>query len=213
MPGVWELERQNLVQVAILHVETATVAWAFGLRNLIIPGPSILPIAGMPYDHARNTACKIALERGCPWLFFLDSDVVPPADAILRLLSRNKPIISGVYCRRSPPHGLPVFIKDGKWGGGWRDNALVEADVVGAGCLLIHRSVLETLPPLDEARGKRWFDWRSDMGGMSEDFEFCNAARRAGHKIVVDTSVQCRHIGMCEAGLNSLKPLETVPVS
>jgi hypothetical protein len=69
MPGAWEL--QPTVLCAILHTETTTLAWSFGLRNLIIPGP-ILPIAGQPFDHARNTACYECLKNGFDYLFFLE---------------------------------------------------------------------------------------------------------------------------------------------
>ena len=49
MPGAWELRQQSSVLCAILHTDNTTVAWALGLRNLILPG-GIMPIAGMPYD-------------------------------------------------------------------------------------------------------------------------------------------------------------------
>ena len=181
MPGAWEIRQQQSVLCGILHVDTTTVAWAFGLRNLIMPG-SFMPVAGMPFDMARNVVCGKALELGAEWVFFLDSDVIPPRDAVLRLMSHRQPVVSGVYCRRSPPHGLPVMIKNGQWVTQFVSGSVIDVDVVGAGCLLIHRTVLGALPPLDERRGKRWFDWRVDMQhllppgeAMSEDFMFCFA--------------------------------------
>jgi hypothetical protein len=94
--------------------------------------------------------------------------------------------------------------------------------VVGAGLLVIHRSVLETLPPIDGRRGKKWFDWRLQMQGilppgeaMSEDFTMCLHARRSemGYKILVDTSVQARHIGYAESTFGRFKPCEANPVT
>ncbi len=146
----------------------------------------------------------------------LDSDCIPQPDAILRLLARGKDFISGVYHRRSPPHGLPVFITDGAWGHGRRGpDGLLDVDVVGAGCLLLSRRLLESLPWSDERRGKRWFDWQSDLpgGGMSEDFTLCRNARAAGHRVYVDPTVVCRHVGHAEAGAGTLKPLESLPVT
>ncbi len=220
MAGSWEVRTANRVCVPILHVDFTTVAWALGLRNLIIPG-SIMPIAGMPYDHARNAAVQQFLKTDCSHLFFLDSDVVAPSDAILRLLARGQPLISGMYCRRSPPHGVPVAIKDGNWVTQFRPGDVVSVDFVGAGCMLVHRSVFEQLPPSDAARGKHWFDWRVDMAGLtpqgeavSEDFRFCHQVRtQLGLKILLDTSVVCRHIGFGEAGLGTMKPLETLTVT
>ncbi len=200
----------------ILHVDNVTLAWSFGLRNLHVPG-TFLPLSGMPYDMARNQGVHAMLSNGFEYVFMLDSDVIPPNDAVLRLLNHNVPIVSGMYCRRSPPHGVPVAIKDGKWitelpGPG--RNPIMEVDVVGAGCLLVHRSVFETMPP--SRAGKKWFDWRVDSPelfpqgeAMSEDFTWCLNARRAGYKVLLDTSIRCRHVGYSQADFGSMLPLET----
>jgi hypothetical protein len=192
------------------------MAWAFGFRNLIIPG-NVLPLTGMPFDMARNEACKATLAGPFQYLFFLDSDVIPPADAVLRLMAHGKPLISGLYCRRSHPATVPVMIRNRQWVVDFQPGSIQSVDLVGSGCLLIHRSVLERLPPLDEKRGKRWFDWRVDMRGvpgvqedqaMSEDFMFCAAVRaQLGIPVLVDTSVVCRHCGFAEATYRNLQPL------
>lgn len=218
MAGSWEIKRNNSVLCGILHVDTTTIAWSFGLRNLIVPG-QIIGLAGMPYDHARNTACQHCLAGGFDWMFFLDSDVIPPRDTVLRLIAHNKPIISGMYCRRSPPHGVPVMIRHGQWVTNFRPGEIVEVDLVGAGCLLIHRTVLESLP--HSRPGKPWFDWRVDLMGidpegcaLSEDFVFCkNVREKLGIPILVDTSIRCRHVGYAEADLGNFKPCEATPVT
>lgn len=220
MPCAWEIQHQETVLCGILHVDTVTIAWSFGLRNLIIPGP-ILPLTGMPYDMARNVACMKALEAGVDALFFLDSDVVAPRDTILRLLAHNVPIVSGVYCRRSPPHGVPVMIKNGQWHTNYRtDRGLFEVDLVGSGCLLLRREYLQKIPPLDPERGRHWFDWRVDRAsllppgeGLSEDFSMCLHARRNGYKVLVDPTILCRHIGYAEASYSSFKPMEATPIT
>ncbi len=222
MASAWETAQANQVIVGILHTEITSMAWSFGFRNLIIPGPPPIPLAGMPFDHARNVACQAAINAGVEWIFFLDSDVVPPKDAILRLISYRQPIMSGVYHRRSPPHGVPVMIKGPTWYVVPPNSGIVEVDLVGAGCLLIHRSVLERfmINPLDAGRGKTVFDWRVDMAGilpqgeaLSEDFSFCLHARKMGYKILVDTGIQCRHGGMGQAEFGSFKPLEVLNVT
>src|ERR1700738_2926893 len=136
MPGAWEIRHQANVLCAILHVESCTIAWAFGLKNLIIPG-QVIVLTGMPFVQSRNVACMRALECGATHILMLDSDVIPPHDAVLRLLAHKLPIVSGMECRRSPPHGVPVIIKDGKWIPDSKPDSLIEVDVVGAGCLLI----------------------------------------------------------------------------
>jgi len=135
------------VLVGILHTELTTIAWSFGLRNLILPpGSDFLPIAGQPYDMARNTICAAAIHNGFDYVFHFDSDVIPPRDAVMRLLAHRKSIISGIYHRRSPPHGIPVMLKNGQWLGGYPANTLLDVDLVGAGCLLLE-STNTPFPP------------------------------------------------------------------
>lgn len=214
MAGAWEIRNAHSVLVYTLHTDLVSIAWSYGFRNLVIPG-DYMGLAGMPYDHARNLACMRCLEGGYEWLFSLDSDVIPPRDAILRLLARNQPIISGLYCRRSPPHGVPVMIRDGTWYSDFKPGSVVEVDLVGAGCLLLHRSVLESLPPQRPEAGKHWFDWRIDCQAvlppgecLSEDFTMCQHSKRRGYKILVDTSVVCRHVGLAQSTFWKFEPCE-----
>lgn len=215
MPGAWEIMKRNSVLVGVLHVDTTTVAWSLGLRSLIIPGPEPMCLAGMPFDHARNMASMRLLESGLDYLFFLDSDVVPPRDTILRLMSYKQPIVSGVYCRRSPPASIPVMLKNGAWYDAKPNTGIHEVDLVGAGCLLISREVIQNLPP--QRPGKHWFDWRVDMQGilphhecLSEDFTFCHHARQNGYRILVDTGIQCKHVGLAQATYGKFEPLDLV---
>lgn len=215
MAGAWEIMNQQQVLVGILHVDTTTIHWACGFRHLVIPG-QVMPVSGQPFDMARNSVCEAALAGGFNWVFFLDSDVVPPRDAIIRLMSHRKQIISGVYYRRSPPEGVPVMQKGGGWYVNYPRDRLFEVDVVGAGCLLIHRSVLETLPPQFPQGGKKWFRWGVDSQWseealkvgppMSEDFTFNKWAKKHGIPTWVDPSVQCLHVGLAEASQNSFRP-------
>lgn len=216
MAGAWEIQQGKQVLVGILHVDATTMHWACGFRNLIVPG-AIMPVAGMPFDHARNSVCHQALVHGFEHVFFLDSDVVPPRDAILRLMSHRKPLISGVYFRRSPPEGIPVMQKGGTWMVKYPRNRLFEVDVVGAGCLLIHRSVLERLPPQRPQAGKTFFDWRVDCQNneeglkagppMSEDFTFnVHVKKHLKVPTLIDPSVECGHIGLGEARYGSFRP-------
>jgi hypothetical protein len=152
---------------------------------------------GMPFDHARNTAVQRAIEGGYTWLLFLDDDVVPPAN-VFDLLSRHGlDIVSGLYYRRSKPV-MPVMMREVPQGTeyitSFTPGTLLEADLVGSGCLLIHRRVLLGMK-------KPWFEWLLDHDELpenqrcSEDYDFCRKARKAGFRIFVDTSVQCKHIG------------------
>lgn len=203
MPGAWEIPGPDTL-VVILTRELVTTRWAASLRSLSLPPNSdIRLLAGMPYDHARNVGCKEALARGFQWLFFLDDDVVMPPDGIHILKSNNRPIMSGLYYRRHEPV-CPVALmntdKGRQWITGYTPGTLFPADYVGAGCLLIHRTVLEKMPP-------PWFEWWSDRDDlpenerMSEDFSFCHKAKtKHGYELYVDTRVDCLHAGLAAAG-------------
>ena len=99
-------------------------------------------------------------------------------------------------------------------------NALIEVDYVGAGCLLMRRDLLEKMAahPIAPERGKVWFDWRVDNAAnlpqgeaLSEDFAMnLHVRRNLGIKVMVDTSIQCRHVGLGEATYNNLQPCQAV---
>lgn len=218
MPGYWEIQRHRVLG-GILHVDNVTLAWAFGLKNLHIPG-EFVGVSGMPYDMARNELCKRAIAGGFTHVFHFDSDVIAPPDTIHRLLSHNLPVVSGIYCRRSPPHSLPVMIRNGSWVTQFPSNSLIEVDWVGAGCLLISTDLLKSLPP--QSLDKPWFSWDVDKKGtglkpdgecLSEDFSFNNWCKKHGVKTMVDTGIVCRHVGYAEAGLGTLQPLNSQDVA
>ena len=243
MPGAWEIPRRDVL-VATLTRELVATKWAMGYRALQLPGSAACTVlSGMPFDHARNMACESLLNNDFTWLFFLDDDVVAPPDIYGRLVSHGKDIISGLYYRRADPV-VPVMLNFDDKGQAqsikeWNPpNSLLEVDLVGAGCLLIHRRVIERMT-------KPWFEWElgkepppnpckncgressvreecpKASGKMhepsavipprlSEDFAFCRRAKRDfGFKIFVDTSVVCQHVGLGEAGVGGFIPSHT----
>ncbi len=220
MPGSWEIRERRKVLAYTLHTDTTTVAWGFGLRNLQIPG-DMIALAGMPFDHARNTAAQECLRRGYEWLFSLDSDVIPPNAAILRLLQHRLPIVSGLYHRRSPPCSVPVMMMNGTWLVDYERGSLIEVEFVGAGCLLVHRSVVERFFQNPQRPGYPMFDWRVNMQGvlppgecLSEDYTMSKYAReKFGIKTKVDTSIRRRHVDYSEYDDGSIAPLNCNPIT
>ena len=188
MPGCWEYAPPPVL-LAILTRGIVATRWSIGYRELQLP-PGGVPIflSGMPFDHARNTAVQRAIDGGYTWLFFLDDDVVPPANAFDLLMRHGQDIVSGVYYRRSKPI-LPVMLKESSKGSeaitSFTPGSLLEADLVGAGCLLIHRRVLLEMK-------KPWFEWLLDHDDLpenakcSEDYSFCRKAKASGFKIFVE---------------------------
>lgn len=122
-------------------------------------------------------------------VFFVDPDMVIPQKAIETLAKHDLDIVSGLYFKRHYPF-FPEANKKSADGRLWEpildypDSGLMEAESVGAGCLLVKRDVLLKIgyPQFEYIEGVR-----------SEDFDFCEKARKAGYKIMVDCSVKCGH--------------------
>lgn len=217
--GSWELLNRQRTFVAILTREMVSSAWSGSFRNLIIPDGCYRFIAGLPFHHARNQAVHDFLSMDFEYLFFLDDDVICPPDTIIRLQSHKLPIVSGMYFRRQPPI-CPCALRNQPGGRQWLTNfkmpEMVEVDYVGAGCLLIHRDVFRTVK--HNSVSSPWFDWtvdRIDMepnNRMSEDFTFCDRVREAGYKVLIDSSIQCRHAGLSTSGLGNNGQAEFVPL-
>jgi hypothetical protein len=206
------------VAVLIPHTGEVSSEWALMMREFPLPmGSQLFMSRGMPIDVTRESMVNAAMSAGFEWLFFIDSDVILPKDALQKLLQDNLPIVSGLYKAKKPngffwaawmqgkdPSGADAFVPVDKWQG-----HLFEVDVIGTGCMLIHRKVIE------EIKKKRpdlplffWTKERPDvvmdkfnipmplMKTVSEDFWFCMLARSCGFQIVADGDVKCGHISM-----------------
>jgi len=214
MSGSWEIPKPSVLVVVLSGREMVTTAWAESWRTLIFPERSNRTfLYGMPFDHARSQGCQRTLETGHEYMFFLDDDVIPPSDIIPRLMARNKDIVGGLYYRRQLP-AAPVMMTETEQGTQWicdyQPGSLVEADLIGSGCLLVKRKVLEIMPP-------PWFEWKCDpfrwpdlkpFERCSEDYDFCRKARALGFKLYVDTSIQCHHAGLSVASTQGFMPLQ-----
>ena len=159
-------------------------------RRSLFPEPAI--------DVARDKACYLALQSGAKYLFFLDTDIHPPADVIRRLIAHNLPIVGGLYARRHfPPFNEMLKKQEGQavgykpiMEGEYEKGKLVECDAIAFGCVMIKTEILKEM----EIPYFRWTEHFAP-NGQSEDFWFCQKAKRAGFKIFCDTSIVCKHSG------------------
>lgn len=178
---------------------------------LLRSGPGLrlmMPTSGTTIAEKRNLCVRKFLAGPEEWLLFLDSDMTPPPDVIPRLIRHQLPIVGALCFGRRPPFVAAA--------GHWRDgqlehlsdfkaNALVSVDVIGTGCVLLHRRVLETLdaPRADDSAPLGpWF--KADTEGAAEDVAFCRLARAAGFEIWVDTSTVVGHLGVQSIDLDWL---------
>lgn len=140
---------------------------------------------------ARNNAVALAQRAGVDYLWFVDSDIIFPPTALLRLLIHQQDVVGATYVKRVPPHPVlgtalnpqPVDPPPG----------LLEMVRIPTGCLLIRMSVFERL-------AKPYFYFgvnEADGDIIGEDYLFCDNVRNAGLRIWCDASLskELGHIG------------------
>jgi GT2 family glycosyltransferase len=148
------------------------------------------------YD-AREKLVEYAQSVNADYIFFLDSDMVPPSDTIQSLVAHDKDIISGMIFRRKYPFqpcfymkcdltktNEPIFegpMEPEKW----PKSGAFEFEGFGLACCLIKMDVFDNIK-------KPYFFPRPNVG---EDLTFCLKAKKAGYKMWVDFGVDCAHMG------------------
>jgi hypothetical protein len=179
-----------------------------GLRVLEKKGIEVRRIAGYSrIDFARSLAATQALADGFDGLLWIDDDVIFRPDDAIRLHQSGEALIGGIYAKKGrrelAVHAAPgtTSFTFGPQGG------LVEVRYIGTGFLFTHRRVYEAiapeLPVCNEGFGERVVPYflpfvaNSDKGlwYLSEDFAFCERARRVGYPILADTRIRLFHVG------------------
>ena len=132
-------------------------------------------------------------------IFWIDSDIEWTPDDFLKLYSSSHDVISGLY--QTHPNGtVAVNILDEK-GRPSKVNKVefllhdepVEVGGVGFGFVAVKNSVFETMPrPWFLIDRVRWDDVPFDTN-VGEDYSWCNHARAAGFKIMIDPLVKVLH--------------------
>lgn len=144
----------------------------------------------------RQKIIDRVLERNYDYLLFLDTDIIPPEDVIIRLLSHKKYIVTGVYPGLMKIQGkvriAPVIYEFSQKKDYFKpiainavlDDEFKEIAACGFGCVLISKRVLE----------KVRLRYNKELGS-GEDIPFCRDARElCGFQTFVDTSIKCTHV-------------------
>ena len=153
---------------------------------------------GYQVEQVRNLIADWVIRHGYDYLFAVDSDMAFAPDTLVKLLSADKDIVSGLYIQRIPgTHTLEIMRKN-QWGGvsavdyaDIKDQGLVPIDACGFGCVLVKSHVFKGIP-------YPHFVYKSAIdhaNTVSEDVYFCEQARGYGFTLWADTSVICDHIG------------------
>lgn len=149
---------------------------------------------GTVIPQQRNTIAEIALEKGCDYLLWLDSDMHFPDDIFYKLKSHNREICAATYSTRIKPQRSVAFLDRNNLDLRLKkDTGLHKVFAVGMGCMLVSSIVFENIP-------KPWFQylWNEDTQDLSgEDIYFCSQATDTGFEVYVDADVskQVAHYG------------------
>lgn len=203
--------------IAIPCFDTVHTDFAKSLIDLQKPpGTSYTFIKNTLIYDSRNTVAASAIEAGFDRVFWMDSDMVFPPDALIRLSQdmddNNLEMVSGLYFTRRYPNIRPVLFSkmtyeehDGVADSEaqfWYDypEGLVECAAVGFGCCLTSTLLLKAVA---ESYGSPF----TPFSMMGEDMAFCLRVREMGEKIYCDTRIKCGHLGCVEIGEGMYKGL------
>ena len=126
------------------------------------------------------------------WVLFMDSDIVVPPSAIMRLLAHGKSVVGATYIRRSPPFDVLVKTLDDK--PMEVDSGLVEVAGLPLGFVLIRRDIFKKLK-------RPYFRFVHDEEHgvtIGEDVIFFETVRRLGHSVWLDVDLTKETAHICE---------------
>jgi hypothetical protein len=198
--------------VIVPYLETIDPACETGLRALEARGYRVQRSdSSAAIDRARSELATQALaDASVEEILWVDSDIAFEPDAVDRLRSHGLPLAGALFAKRGKPEFGCKFLDEpaemtlGEGGG------LVEVRYLGTAFLLTHRRVYEdvarkfSLPICNARAGKPSVPFFLPMvihdpvmeyWYLSEAWSFCERARQAGHKVMVDTCIRLLHVG------------------
>ncbi len=184
-----------------------------GLRELERLGHPVRRVHGYSaIDQARCQMASDALADGFDETMWIDADVAfDPAD-VAKLRGHGLPLCCGLYPKKGPRAFAANFLPgtaEAKFG---RGGGLLQMHAVGFGFTHVRRETYARLreqarlPACNARFGRTLTPYflplvtpDPERPGASlylaEDFAFCERARRAGIKIMADTTVRLWHVG------------------
>ena len=152
-------------------------------------------VKGYDCAKARNEIGKRTLDGGYDAVLMIDSDMIVPKDAIVKLTEKPFDLVLGCYPKKNTKDGAVELFKLGKanYVDFYRYSELGEERFIvkggGFGCALVNAKLFKALK-------FPWFKYVIyDSGALlSEDLYFCDSARKAGFVIDADPRVRCGHL-------------------
>jgi len=183
-----------------------SVEWAITLACLAYPtgcNHTLAVVKGCPVDEARDELIRIAIAHEVKFLFFIDDDVRPQTDAILKLypvLAQNPEVIAaaGIYSPKREPTEPMVYRKLALGPSyDWKFNDVFEVEGLATGLMLVRVDHFRKIP-------QPWFktykgeEFKGSRAFITDDLYFCDKALTAGFKLMAHGGVLGAHIDIEE---------------
>ena len=170
------------------------------IHDLIIPDGYQVQFQhfyGYSIDQVRNLIADWVV-KGYDYLFAVDYDISFAPDTLVKLLSHDKDVVTGIYRQRIYETQVLELFANNAVGGydhiEWetiKDQGLVEVGACGFGCVLVKKQVLAEI-------GYPQFLYKHALNHadtFSEDLYFARMAQQKGFRLFADTSILCDHTG------------------
>jgi len=153
--------------------------------------------AGCYVQENRTGIVEEALEKECTHIFFIDADMMFPAETANRLIAHQVPVVGANYNHRYFPRTPTVKMHDGKGNVvGYKvddlpKDELFQCFAVGTGCCMIQADVFKHIK-------KPWFTVVQSSEGqllVTEDVWFARNCFHSGVPVYCDPTIKCGHIG------------------
>jgi len=192
------------------------------MSSLIKHGKSIsfdvlMPDFPCQIDAARNNLVQQALLSGCTHILMMDSDQIYSTENMIeKMLAHDKPVLGARVHRRYPPfdslllrgevgklYQVPddeIKNKDGTF------NKEVLVDYTGTGCILYDMKIFSDMIP------EKWFELKTGEQGqpVGEDINFCEKLGEQNIPIVVDCSIDIKHLTLLAADWGTYKLFQKI---
>lgn len=145
---------------------------------------------GRKIDDSYNHIVETALADKADYIFTLEDDTFPDKkDILVQLLdlARKNPkcAVGAWYPKREEGmQGVHIVLEDGERQQLKADGKIHEVYTLAMGCSLYPVEMFMQIP----------FPWFKTTANLSQDSFFSQLAREAGWKLLVDTSLTCKHI-------------------
>jgi hypothetical protein len=136
-----QLETQKAFEEMVAYSRSKAIVW----NATSFSGASIV-------HFARNMLIANLIKSGKPWdyVLFMDDDMVPERDSLVKLLSHQREIVGALCTKRTDPPLPNIRYFDENTGDfseilDWGTDGLIEVDAVGTGMILISKKALEEI--------------------------------------------------------------------